>query len=166
MAIKGDFGKLKSIAKKVRNLGEEKHLRALARNLGEETLELVNQGFASSQSPEGARWASLVLRSGQPLRDTGRLQRSFNLKNVTSSGFTVATGVAYAGYHQSGVGPIRPKKAKLLAIRVRGSSPIFSRGTSGIPARPMLPTSGALPARWSNVLVQTAEEFFQSLIGA
>lgn len=103
----------------------------LTRALMQEAIEQIDAGFASSRDPYGQRWQPLKVRRGQPLRDTGRLQRSFS-GSSDPNGFKVGTDVVYANVHQFGY---RPKR---------------------IPARPMLP-DGTLGVIWTRALEAAAQ---------
>lgn len=136
LTVSGDFGKLRELAAKLERLAGPGAVRDLASVLAEEARELADEGFAGSHDPAGTPWAPLKVRAGQPLRDTGRLQRSFT-KSVSSGGFTIRYSAAYGGYHQS--------------------------GTSRMVARPMLP-GDSMPARWATSFHEAAEEYLDSLM--
>lgn len=156
--------------------------------VGRVVLSRVQMCFRSGQSPWGDPWAPLRFRAirrnnagtrpsrtgraqaranqrgaaGQPLRDTGRLMRSF-VAQPDSSGVTVGTqartqsGVPYAAVHQFGA-TIFPKKGKFLVFPGPDGGLIFAKRVR-IPARPFLPqrAPGApviLPPQWVLPVVQ------------
>ncbi len=96
-------------------------LRTISKNLSEETLELVRQGFDKEEDPYGDGWEPLKSREGRILQDTGRLRNSWHTVTTSDRGFTVGPAVDYAPFHQT--------------------------GTSRMPARPMVPDQG-LPDDW------------------
>lgn len=58
-------------------------------------------GFKNSTDPDGNKWAPITHRQGQPLRDTGRLQRSLRAK-VEGFKIIIGTNVDYAKAQQFG----------------------------------------------------------------
>jgi phage gpG-like protein len=109
-------------------------LRAVAKNMAEEALDLVAQGFADERDPYGIPWAPLKVRQGKILQDTARLKRSWHRKRIDAAGFTIGSGVSYASFHQE--------------------------GTRRLPPRKMVPDAGNLPPRWRKAIVQAAVEAF------
>jgi phage gpG-like protein len=85
-------------------------LQSISKNLAEETLELVRQGFEKEEDPYGEAWAPLKYRDGKILQDTGRLRSSWHTVTVSERGFSVAPAVDYAQYHQSGTARGLPKR--------------------------------------------------------
>jgi len=96
-------------------------LQSISKNLAEETLELVRQGFENEADPYGGAWEPLKSREGAILQDTGRLRNSWHTVTTSDRGFVVGPAVDYAVFHQT--------------------------GTSRMPARPMVPDDG-LPDEW------------------
>src|SRR5690606_2875877 len=108
----------------------------LTKQLAEEAIDLVRDGIAQKRDPYGKRYAPLKLRSGQPLRDTGRMQQWYR-KSSGAHGFVIASPASYAIYHQTGTGihgpkrrPIKPVKAKALRIPAPGGA-IFRTSVKG-----------------------------------
>jgi phage virion morphogenesis protein len=58
--------------------------------------------FRAAKAPDGTPWLPLKTRRGQPLRDTGRLQRSITWE-ATDTQATIGTNVAYGAAHNFGV---------------------------------------------------------------
>lgn len=133
MGLKGDTAQLKRIARKVRDAFGPDGMRGLSRNLAEETVELIREGFDRQGDPYGRGWAPLKARSGKILQDTGLLRR-FKPTHVTVRGFTVSSGATYGPFHQS--------------------------GTSRMPARKMVP-DGGMPARWMQRLERIAKGYLK-----
>lgn len=61
----------------------------------------VDFNFRRGQDPDGNKWKSLKYREGQPLRDTGRLQRSITRRTEKNAAI-VGTNTKYAPTHQHG----------------------------------------------------------------
>lgn len=148
----------------------------LAQLCGAAALKLVADEFRGSHAPDGATWAKLKSRSGKPLMDTGRLRASFATV-PTADGFRIWTAVAYAGYHQFGT---RPRRVASRVAKQDKRGRFISQGTrevesktfagkktragflvrirahqnNGIPARPMVPTGGALPPPWRDAMAR------------
>lgn len=131
-------------------LGGAEKARALGA-LGGSILNRIRLGFRLGQSPWGVPWRPLnpAFRTGQPLRDTGRLQRSFT-SSVQGDSVMVGTNVRYAAAHQFGV-TIFPRNAKFLAAPM-GSGRIAFLKQVTIPSRPFMPIVGGqvqLPPAWA-----------------
>lgn len=129
MGVVGSFKAARSLAASLHELSEDKTRRALNKRLGHEALTQLNQGFIAGRDPYGKKWLKPEYRmGGSPLRDKGRLQRSFSVQGVSADGFRLGTNAIYAGTHQYGA-VIRPKTAKALAFWVPGSYQISSYST-------------------------------------
>lgn len=134
--------------------------KRISRAVTEEAKSLTDETFRRGIDPTGKAWAPLRTRSGQPLRDTGRLQRSLAPVD-TGRGFRLSTSLIYARLHQQG-GRVTARKSKGLYNARTGQH--FGRSVR-IPARPFLPRqTGALPARWSKALEQAAREAISLLL--
>jgi len=128
--LTGDFAKLRGFEKQIRQ--SPKVLQIISQNLAEETIELIREGFTREQEPSGKPWKPLKYRSGKILQDTGRLRSSWHRTRASKRGFTVASAVKYAPFHQTGT-------------------------RRGLAARPMVPNK-KLPLSWRNRYVETAQE--------
>ena len=107
-------------------------LHTVLGSIGRVLVNRIRLGFRLGVSPWGMAWQPLAIGSKrygqQPLRDTGRLQRSIT-SQVEGDSVVVGTNVIYARTHQYG-------------------RPI---GKGHIPARPFLPLKGddvVLPETW------------------
>jgi phage virion morphogenesis protein len=112
--------------------------------IGRFLVSKIQMGFRTSRDPWGNAWAALKFRSGQPLRDTGRLRNSIHYA-ATPQEVTVGTNVSYAAVHQFGA-VIKPKTAKALVFTAGGRT-IFARSVT-VPARPFMPIGQPLPDSW------------------
>ena len=148
-------------------------LKRLTKVLMQEALEQVDDGFANSRDPYGRSWAKLKSRRGQPLRLTGRLQRSFTRNSESDvSGFKIGSNVKYAAVHQFGhtfpAGSRQvTKKGRFKSKKAASRSKRFSRikliGARVVPARPMLP-SGNLSTSWTRAMQKAAQVFADKLV--
>jgi phage virion morphogenesis protein len=134
--------------------------------IGRVLVNRIRLCFKLGIDPWGSPWAALKLRKGQPLRDTGRLNRSIAAQ-ADDSGVTVGTNVSYAPTHQFGA-TIVPKKAKRLVFPGPGGSLIFAKKVT-VPARPFLPLrrSGAtvaLPPAWSADVVRALKSYLRGAV--
>lgn len=124
-------------------------------------LTRIRLGFKLGQAPDGTPWKPLnkeLTRTGQPLRNTGRMQASFTSRR-DGDGVLVGSNLRIPGrasslpaVHQYGM-TIKPVKGKyLIWARPGGKGMIFAKQIT-IPARPMMPltASGAvdLPLPWA-----------------
>ena len=179
MGISGDFAKLRRSSAQLKAVGTSGRL-GLSTALAREVRSLVDLGFRSATAPDGTGWAPLKVRDGQPLRDTGRLQRSMTFRDVTENGFRFGTNVSYAHFHQFGtngrqaasvraqpvgkggrfVSKKRAAASKRRSVSIRMLS--FAAGSGKIPARPFLPTGG-LPTRWSASLQRAGTAYLRTI---
>ena len=160
----GQFAELDRWADKVAQVPDT--LVTLNEQLAEETLSLIREGFATSTDPYGNKWDPLVLRAGQPLRDTGALQASWHRKSVSRTGFSVASSRNYAPYHQGGTGLYGPRKQKIVPIRAKAlklPGGIYLDSSKGSPPRKMVPDGEPLPDTWVRAYVECAHEVFTEL---
>ena len=129
-------------------------LQPLYAAIGGSLLSNVQLGFKFGRSPWGDAWRKPLLRNGQPLRDTGRLNRSITV-DATGDGVTVGTNVLYAPVHQFGA-TIRAKNKPFLVFR-GGPNTFFRKKQVVVPARPFLPIRPGgqvdLPASWQKSIV-------------
>lgn len=135
---------------KALELGGPERSKALGA-LGNALSNRIKLGFRMGVSPYGVKWKPLnpAYRVGQPLRDTGRLQRSIGYQ-VHSNAVDVGTNVRYAAVHQFGR-TIRPREAQKLRVPLAIGGFAFLDEVT-IPARPFLPISGGkvvLPPAWA-----------------
>ena len=132
--------------------------------IGRVLLARIKLCFMMGVDPWGSPWAALKLRRGQPLRDTGRLNRSF-VARPDASGVTVGTNVSYARTHQFGA-VIEPKRpGGRLVFPGPGKRLIFAR-RSVVPARSFLPVRPgsdqvALPVPWAIEVTRALRGYFQ-----
>ena len=141
-------------------------MRPVYETIGRVLVNRIRLGFKLGIDPWGSPWAKLKIRQGQPLRDSGRLQRSIT-SAPDSQGVTVGTNLLYAPVHQFGA-TITPKKAKRLVFPGPNGKLIFAK-KSVIPARPYLPLrrgSGAvvLPPAWSVLVVNALKAYFTKTV--
>lgn len=119
--------------------------------VGNDLAELTRLNFNDGTDPYGRTWAHPVFRSGQPLRDTGRLMNSITHR-ATNDGVAIGTNVKYGAVHQTGA-TITAKKATLLKFKTPGGW--ISKKSVTIPARPFLPTQeDGLPAAWREAITE------------
>lgn len=153
---------------------------------------LIDLGFNFSRDPYGEQWAPLKFRAlrrtdngakisrtgrqqaaanragraGQPLRDTGRLQRSITYK-ADEDGVTVGTnlrtksGVSIPAVHQYGA-VILPKKGKYLTFPGPNGTLVFAK-KSVIPRRAFMPLTETgtvvLPQSWASAVIARVRDF-------
>lgn len=111
----------------------------------------INTGFRAGVDPWGRPWKPLnpKYRTGQPLRNTRRLQLSISSR-VVGDAAEVGTNVRYARVHQYGA-TIVPKTSSYLAFPVTGGGFAFLK-EARIPARPFMPMQRGrvdLPPAWA-----------------
>lgn len=119
--------------------------------------------FKLGIDPWGNPWQALKFRKGQPLRNTGRLNRSITSR-VDSQGVTVGTNVAYAPPHQFGA-TIVPKNKPRLVFPGPNGKLIFAKKVV-LPARPFMPlrrgaATVALPPDWALLVIRSIKSYLQ-----
>ena len=137
------------------------------RTIGSVVLNRIRLCFKLGIDPWGNPWAALKVRRGQPLRDSGLMNRSITAR-PDASGVTIGTnlkheGVSYPAVHQWGA-VITPKRAKRLVFPGPNGRLIFAKKVT-IPARPFLPlrkdaAAVALPPAWSEAVVRALRTYF------
>lgn len=157
----GDFRELEAFLGRVRRAPER--MIEVNKQLAEEAVELVREGFETSTDPYGKKWADLKFRNGRPLEDSGAL-KVFRVGRVTIYGWEIFSPRDYANFHQQGTGiygprkeEIRPRTARALRIPAPGGA-MFVHSVKGTPQRKMVPDPGDLPDRWRERFVDTALE--------
>jgi phage gpG-like protein len=187
--LTGDFAGLQ---RKIDQLSKpEKALAQVAEAMCDETLNLINECFASETDPYGKPWAPILLRSGKILQDRGGLAASWHRKRVSVAGFRVGNGKSYASYHQTGTGiygphktPIVPTSGKALAFSFHSATRVFGKGgkrlknpkaimssvvvrsVKGAPARKMIPDDGKpIPIAWKQRLVKKGKLALRTFYG-
>ena len=120
-------------------LGGANHaLAEISRQLAEEALDLVKEGWRRQASPDGTPWAPKQRDDGRAiLVRFGALRASFQVVSADASGFSIATSVSYGTFHQD--------------------------GTRHMPARPMVPT-GELPAEWVAAFDEVVQDVLTELL--
>ncbi len=90
-----------------------------ARAMGQETLQLIDEGFAKGQSPDGAPWAAKKRPDGRRVLHgaSGRL-RGGNRLIPLRRGFIVRNQTPYASFHMTGTGrhvarPFYPSRGRV-----------------------------------------------------
>lgn len=130
--------------------------------VGKVLVNRIRLCFKLGIDPWGNPWQALKMRKGQPLRDTGRLNRSI-VSSVDATGVTVGTNVKYAPAHQFGA-TIEPKNKPRLVFKGPGGKLIFAK-KAVIPARPFMPLRRdagvvALPPDWSARATAALKTYF------
>lgn len=140
-------------------------MRPVFETVGRVLVNRIRLGFKLGIDPWGSPWLALKLRKGQPLRDTGILQRSI-VSRADADGVTVGTKqMPRAAVHQYGA-TIVPKKAKRLVFPGPGGKLIFAKKVV-VPARPFLPlrkdsVAVALPPAWSVLVVNALRAYLRN----
>lgn len=134
------------------------------RVIGSRIANRIRLCFKLGIDPWGNPWAALKWRKGQPLRDTGLLNRSISSK-PDSTGVTIGTNKLQAPVHQFGatIVPKNPGK-HLIFPGPFGKGITFAKKVK-IPARPFLPLRKgsnvvALPPAWSVEVVRSLKTYF------
>ncbi len=168
--LTGDFGALDRFGLKVGNLGRPPVLKALNAALGDEALNLIQQGFASQQDPYGRPWFPKRFPDGRRiLRRGGALEKSWFRKYLGPDAVIVGSRAYHAKFAQSGTGifgpsrkPITAKTGRALRFRGPGGKYIFRKSVDGSPQRMMIPAKGFPSVIWNRALRARAAAFMRS----
>lgn len=176
MPLTGDFGKLEKLAQNMRDLAKKdgKAQRAVASATVPKIKQVWREQFKSGVGPEGA-WQRTA-RGKQPL-DSRKIGSDFKGVPV-SGGVLFKSPVKWLAAHHAGhtfasrsvaarQNILRfNKKGRLVTAKrfekaTRGRA-VFARahtvGARRLPARPLYPTGGAMPARWARAINDGAAE--------
>jgi phage virion morphogenesis protein len=130
--------------------------------IGRVLVNRIRLGFKMGTSPYGNAWAKLKIRRGEPLRDTGRLQRSITAR-ADASGVVIGTNLKQAPVHQFGA-TINAKPGRRLVFPGPGGRLIFAKRVT-IPARPFMPLVSRnkveLPPDWALSASRALRDYFQ-----
>lgn len=167
LVVKGNVAKLKTMAKQLRR--PEPALKAMALNMAEESLNLVDAGFDSGTDPYGKAWDA-----PNNLQITGRM-RAYAYSGVSERGFTVhatdkkaiwhhAPGKRQAGTswnvkaHEQTVKLKRGRRVRRVKVQIPAHTASWRR-TWRLPTRLQVPTKGrGLPSRWKKRYQALAKE--------
>ena len=105
-----------SFKEKLRSINKEEMLDEVAFYMENE----MRKRFDTGTDYQGNAWASLKLRKGKPLSDTGMLKGSLGVAEIKGNTVSVFTNAKYAKIHDNG-GVITPKSAKVLHFKVGGT---------------------------------------------
>lgn len=141
VTVGGDFKKLEDWEKALAST--DKLLGVMSRDMAEEVLGLVKEGWRKQADPYGQPWKAKKRPDGRQILvgKTARLKGGWHIKNASGKGFTVAPSVNYGGYHQT--------------------------GTKRIPQRMMVPTkSRGIPKEWRTALNEIAVDHLAAHFGS
>ena len=128
VTLSGDNPALARLIAQVGKLARKELLPRIVKNLQEEAIALVTEGFKAETDPYGSRWAPLARarrRGGSiVLTNTARLRRSFTRLPATADGFRIGSNVGYGAHHQFGTRWL-PRRM-MVPIASRGLGPIWS----------------------------------------
>lgn len=142
-------------------------MRPVYATIGRAIVSRVRLCFKLGIDPWGNPWAALKIRKGQPLRDTGLLNRSI-VANPDASGVTIGTNQQpRAEVHQFGK-TILPKNGKHLVFPGPNGRMIFAKKVT-IPQRSFFPLKKgqqvvALPPSWSADVTRAIRAYFKNAV--
>lgn len=185
VSIKGDSARLNGLIATLKDFAGSGPLSTLSKELAEESLYLIRQGFRKEQDPYGNDWAPLKHRKGRILRDTGRLANSFGRVRANRNGFVVGSNVDYSSVHQGGASyTARPGMTSRYKGRFVSNQRLTKRGVKKrgglkkgysvrshgahqveIPSRMMLPSeSMGLGPHWESAFARVAKRTMSRLL--
>lgn len=140
-------------------------LQPVFATVGRSIANRIRLCFKLGVDPWANPWAALKIRKGQPLRDTGRLNRSI-VSNPDKTGVTIGTNVRHAAVHQYGQ-TIVAKPGKRLVFPGPNGQLVFAKKVE-IPARPFMPLKKGqnvvtLPPAWSADVTRALRAYFRNV---
>jgi len=160
----GDFASLNRFTRKVERTPTV--LDRLNEQLAEEAVELVREGFDTSEDPYGKPWDPPIFREGRPMEDTGGLKAAWHVRDVGRTSFSIANAKKYSAWLHRGTGIYGPRGQRIVptqakALKLPGG--IFRKSVKGAKPRRMVPDQRGLPAKWRRRFVETADEVLTAL---
>lgn len=171
-SLTGDLGALTRFGETVGKLGGSGAMTALSRELGDESLKLVAQGFAKEQDPYALPWFRKSYPDGRKVLqgESGRLAKSFAVKATGPWGVIIGSSLARSRFAQSGTGLYGPKRSRIYpkakkAMRFKGAGgAVFARSTKGQQQRRMVPVRGVPSPLWNRALKKRAAAFYNGML--
>lgn len=159
-SLTGDLSVLVAFGERIGKMGSPAAMRGLNAALGDEALNLIQQGFAKQQDPYGRPWFPKRFPDGKKiLRSGGALEKSWFRSYVGPDVVIVTSRARHAVFAQRGTGifgpsrqRIHPKTGRALRFRGPGGGFIFRKSVAGSPARMMVPTKAMPSLIWNRAL--------------
>lgn len=104
MPVEGAFAELRRLIERTREVATGDLMDTISKNLSEEAIDLIKQGFRDQKDPYGKPWAPKKKSDGRAILTgaTGFLKGGWHRTKLGRRGFTVAASVIYAAWHQDG----------------------------------------------------------------
>lgn len=132
--------------------------------IGRSVVTRIRLGFKTGRSPQGARWAPLKWRLGQPLRDKGHLQASVVANPPTADGIEIGTNKVQARLQHFG-GEVVPKNGPHLVFKNQLSGGLVFAKKVVLPARPFMPVNDSgqidIPPAWEAGMLAIVKRHFE-----
>ncbi len=170
-SLTGDLDALTRFGDRVGAFGNNATMRGLSAELGDESIKLIEKGFALEQDPYGIPWFRKHYPDGRKTLQgaTGKLAKSFKVRYVGPDGVIVASSLKRSNFQQSGTGIygpsksiIRPKNGKYLRFTAANGSTLFRRSVKGQEQRRMVPLKTIASPMWNRALKARGIAFFKS----
>jgi hypothetical protein len=147
-------GKIADLIQRLDALASPQWRESLSRQLAEQALQLIDDGFKRRQDPYGEKWAP-TKQPNPILERTGIMRGTWGKKTVSPSGFVVST-VDYAIFAQAGT-----EHAARSSAKTKKESP--ARKT---PPRRMVPVNNVMPMKWQQAFDRVIVRAVKETMGA
>lgn len=147
-------GQIAELVRRLEALTTPQWRQSLSRQLAEQTLQLIDDGFKGRRDPYGDAWAP-TKQPNPILERTGDMRRSWSIKSVTPEGFTITNPMPYTVFHQAGT-----THAARSSVRTRKES-----SARKMPPRRMVPMEGIMPLKWRQAYEAVAVRFIRETMG-
>ncbi len=159
--VAGDYAELRRVYQKLGYIAAGRAAEALREELRTRAVELSLESWSTRASPSGRPW-----RGGASLYRSGAMRSALKAE-WRPGGFALVdkvqsrTGALYGGTHQYGR-TIRAKDEK-KPMRFQTAAGWRTAYKVRIPARPVLPKKGELPATWARLFEAAAIQALEKL---
>lgn len=92
-------GRIADLVAKLNAMASTAWQESLSRQLAEQALQLIDDGFKNERDPYSKRWAP-TRQPHQILQLSGDLRRSFGIARLAADGFEVRSDIVYGVYQQ------------------------------------------------------------------
>lgn len=173
--LTGDLEALTRFGDRVAEIGSQRTLTRLNKELAEEAIIQARDGFREERDPYGKKWPRKVFPDGRKVLrgSTEKLYNGFRVLRADARGFEMGNVEPHAkftfgtGLYGPNKRRIYPKTAKALVIggsQGRASSGQFTRNLAfhsvkGSPERLIVPVAGRVSKIWQTAFKRRATKF-------
>jgi phage gpG-like protein len=168
--LTGDLDSLVLFGERVGALGSDRVIRGLYKELADEALFQIQDGFAKERDPYGRPWFPKKHNDGRRILRgaSGKLIKSFRRLYLGADAAIVGSTAFHAKFAQTGTGihgpskrRIYPKLGRALRFKGPGGKFIFAKSVEGSRQRMMVPLKGLPAPIWMLAMRRRAKSYLQ-----